>query len=102
MSRKGIVTCLTCALHRSGTVTGKLCLGNSLNSTGKRAGMVLLKNVGKYGGASFPLFLVWGAAGVYHSTSKSAGLGRGVCAACTYKTIHTYMHSMDPCVIQKS
>jgi len=50
--------------------------------------MVLLKNVGKYGGASFPFFLTWGAAGVYHSTSKSAGWWWGGCVACTYNTIH--------------
>jgi hypothetical protein len=63
--------------------------------------MVLLKNVGKYGGASFPFYLVWGAAGVYHSTSESAGLGWGGCLsrqglvyiACTYNTIHTYIHA---------
>ena len=101
---KWIVSCLTCALHRSGTVTGKLYVGNPLNSTGKGAGMVLLKNVGKYGGASFPIFLIWGAAGVYHSTAGSAGLGWGACScrqglecvACMYNTIHTYIHTYIP------
>jgi len=42
--------------------------------------MVLLKNVGKYGGAIFPFFLIWGAAGVYHSPSESADLGWGTCS----------------------
>lgn len=103
------MTCLACSIHRSGTVADKLYLGNLLNSTGKGAEMVLLKNVQNYGGASFPFFLVWGAAGLYHSTSENVGLGWGgcscrqglVCVACTYSTIQ-YIHSMDPCVIQKS
>jgi hypothetical protein len=77
--------------------------------------MVLLKNVGKYGGASFPFFLVWGAAGVYHSTSESADLGwdrvgaragKDLCVlhvhTMHYIRIYTHMHSIDPCVIQKS
>jgi hypothetical protein len=73
------MTCLTCAIHRSGTVAGKLYIGNPLNSPGKGAGMVLLEDVGKYGGASFHPFLLWGTAGVYNSTSESASLEWGGC-----------------------
>jgi len=75
-----------------------LYLGNPFSNTGKGAGMVLLKNVGEYGGAIFPFFLIWGAAGVYHSTSKSAVWGWGGCVACAYNT----KQYKDLCVIQKS
>ena len=96
------MTCLTCAVYRSGTVASKLYLGNPLNITGKGAGMVLLKHVEKYRGASFPFFScgalqafitpfqwvqVWGGEGA------CAGKYLCVLGVHTIHGIHTCMHA---------
>jgi len=98
MFPKRTVTCLACSIHRSGTVADKLYLGNLLNSTGKGAGMILLKNVRNYGGVSFPFFSRMGRCRLLSLHFRECRFGVGwvlvqarTCVCCVYIQYNTYI-----------
>jgi hypothetical protein len=99
-----MVSCLTCVINQSRTVAGKLYLGNLLNSTGKGVGMVFTQECGKIWRRQFPLFSRMGRCRrlSHHFTESRFGVGPHAGKDLGVLHVHTYMHSMDPCVIQKS